>query len=213
MADGPDNPAIQRRTLMIHIAITVPVALAVWFALRLLLPPIPGMDDPLPRVLFGLGCVAVAVLLALVPGVEAIAHERLASPAIDPLAGYETHRLRVNQQYLQNTLEQTVIFAAGLLLLCWFMRDGGSMRAVVAVTAVWILARWAFWIGYHESPLLRAWGAMGMLQSMIVLLYAVYRFGNSVLGPIGGIAPLVIFFGIEAFLFTVTRKPPRDARR
>ena len=211
MADRSEELPVQRRTLILHIAVTVPVALAIWFALRLLLPPVPGMEEPPARLMFGLGCVAVAVLLALVPGVEAVAHERLASPAIDPLAGYETRRLRVNQRYLQNTLEQTIVFAAGLMLLCWFMEGGGSMRAAVAITAVWVLGRWAFWIGYHRSPLLRAWGAMGMLQSMIVLLYAVYRFGALFLGPVGGAAPLILFGGIEAWLFAVTRKPPRGA--
>ena len=209
MASSNDKPP-PRRTLVVAIAATLPVALLVWFGLRFLLPPIPGLDAPVDRLAFGLGCVAVAVLLAFLPGIEAVAHERLSSPAVDPLAGYETKRMRVNLRYLQNTLEQLIVFAAGLLLLSWDSADGGAMRAVVATTAVWILARWAFWIGYHRHPLQRAWGAVGVLVSMIVLLYGVFRFGYAYGGLAGGIAPLALFAAIEAWLFAVTARPPPE---
>jgi len=200
--------AVQRRTTIAHIVASGVVSGGLWLALWLLLPPIPGMGEPFARVMFGLGCVAVAMLLVFVPGVEAVAHERLVSPAIDPLADYETRRMRINARYLQNTLEQSLPFAAGLLLLCYYARDGGAMRAAAAVTAVWILTRWAFWIGYHKSPLLRGWGAAGMLQSMIVLGYVVYRFGESYGGPLLGLAPLILFGAIEAWLFVATARPP-----
>ena len=73
---------------------------------------------------------------------------------------------------------------------------------------MWVVARWAFWIGYHKSPLLRGWGAPGMLQSMIVLLYVAYRFGTGFYGQEVGIALLAIFAAIEAILFwAVTRRP------
>eukprot|EP01034_Spumella_vulgaris_P019107 gene19107-24417_t len=93
-----------------------------------------------------LHCIGISTLLALLPGIEAVAHERLVSRAIDPLAGAESTRMRVNQRYVQNTIEQLWLFAPGLLMLAVQARDGASMRAVVACTIVWILARWAFWI-------------------------------------------------------------------
>lgn len=47
-------------------------------------------------------------------GVEEVSHERLVSPAFDPLSGFETQRLRINQRYPQNRLEQIIVFTAGL---------------------------------------------------------------------------------------------------
>jgi hypothetical protein len=68
----------------------------------------------------------LAVLFCLVLGVEAVAHERLSSPAFDPLAGFETRRFRVNQRYLQNTLEQFIVFAVGLFGLAAHSPDGSG---------------------------------------------------------------------------------------
>jgi hypothetical protein len=139
----------------------------------------------------------------VVAGVEAVAQERLFTAAIDPLAGVETKRMRVNFRFLSNTVEQYVVFAAGLLALSLY----ASAKILVIVTIVWVLARWAFWIGYHRSPLLRGVGAPGMLQSMIVLLYVVYRFGADSYGSAAGIALLAAFAILEAILFWgVTRR-------
>jgi hypothetical protein len=136
-------------------------------------------------------------------GVEAIAHERLVTPAIDPLAGFETRRMRVNFRYLSNTVEQFIVFAVGLLALSAY----ASPRLLIIVTIVWTAARWAFWIGYHFSPLLRGIGAPGMLQSMIVLLYVAWRWGNDAYGEAAGIALIALFLAIEAFLFWAVKRP------
>ena len=182
----------QRRTTLAGIAASAVVTAVLWYLLwRFLSPP------PIPPLPTALACCAIAALLTLVAGIEAIAHERLFTPAIDPLAGFETRRMRVNFRYLQNTLEQFVVFAAGLLALSAY----ASPKILVIVTIVWVFARWAFWIGYHKDPLLRGFGAPGMLQSMVVLLYVAYRFGSDAYGQTAGIALLVIFAIIEAILF------------
>jgi hypothetical protein len=152
-----------------------------------------------------LKCCCLAVLFCLVTGVEAVAHERLTSPAFDPLTGFETRRLRVNLRYLQNTLEQIVVFGVALFGLAAYCADGRAMRAVVATTVIWIIARAAFWLGYHRSAALRGFGAPGMAISMIVLLYVASRFGGEIAGTIGAIAPVALFFLIEAVLFWGTR--------
>src|SRR5215472_1802407 len=149
----------QRRTGMIAIAAAMPVALLLWLAIAYLVPPLTGMDDLGGRMLFTLKCCCLAVLFCLVTGVEAVAHERLSSPAFDPLIGFETRRLRVNQRYLQNTLEQILVFTAGVFGLAAYSPDGAAMRAVLATTVVWMLARFAFWIGYHRSAAMRGLGA------------------------------------------------------
>jgi hypothetical protein len=88
----------QRRDGMIAIAAAMPVALLVWLAIVYFAPPLAGMDSLSARMLFALKCYCIAVLFCLVTGVEAVAHERLSSPAFDPLAGFETRRLRVNRK-------------------------------------------------------------------------------------------------------------------
>jgi hypothetical protein len=198
----------RRRVGMIAIAAAMPVALLLWLAIAYLVSPLAGMDSLAGRMLFTLKCCCVAVLFCLVTGVEAVAHERLFSPAFDPLSGFETRRLRVNQRYLQNTLEQILVFAVGLFGLAAYSPDGSAMRAVLATTSVWILARFAFWIGYHRSAAMRGLGAPGMALSMIVLLYVVWRSGYEIGGFVGAAVPVVAFLAIEAFLFRATRRLP-----
>lgn len=188
----------QRRTTMSGIAASAVVAL-VWYVLLRFLPA-PAGAEPLTT---ALACCAIAALLTLVMGVEAIVHERLVTPAIDPLAGFETRRMRVNFRYLSNTVEQFIVFGAGLLALSAY----APSRILVIVSIVWILARWAFWIGYHFSPLLRGFGAPGMLQSMVVLLYVAWRWGNDAYGAAAGVLLIAIFVGIEAFLFWAVKQP------
>jgi hypothetical protein len=194
----PVTPA-QRRTTMSGIAVSAPAALLLWWLMWKYLPDPIGAN----RLRVAIQCCAVAALFSVVARVEAVAHERLFTAAIDPLAGVETKRMRVNFRFLSNTVEQYVVFAAGLLAL-WLY---ASAKILVIVTIVWVLARWAFWIGYHRSPLLRGVGAPGMLQSMIVLLYVAYRFGTDSYGSAAGNALLAAFAILEAILFWgVTRR-------
>jgi hypothetical protein len=195
----------ERRSGIAAIAVSGAVSIVLWFALMRLLPPLTGMDDAGARMLVALKCVVVATLFALVAGVEADAHERLQSDACDPLAGHQTKRLQVNLRYLQNTLEQTLIFAVALFGLAAYMTSGEAMRAVPAVTVIWVLNRYAFWIGYHWSAAMRGLGAPSMAVSLIVLLYVAARIGGDVAGTTGTIAILALFLAVEAMLFVRTR--------
>jgi MAPEG family protein len=194
----------QRRSGMRVIALAMVVGIALWLALYWLLPPLVGMDDLGARMVVALKCVAVATLFCFVAGVEAVAHERLQSDAFDPLAGHHSKRLRVNLRYLQNTLEQLIVFAVGLFGLAAFLSTGEAMRAVVATTVVWILSRFAFWIGYHRSAAMRGLGAPGMAMAMIVLLYVVARIGSDLAGTAGFVIAIGAFLGLEAVLFLNT---------
>jgi len=193
---------------MLAIAAAMPVALLIWLALAFFVPPIQGMDSTAARMLFTLKCWCLAVLFCLVTGVEAVAHERLGSPAFDPLSGYETRRLKINLRYLQNTLEQTVVFTAALFGLAAYSTDGSAMRAVMATAVVWVLARFAFWIGYHRSAAMRGLGAPGVALSLIVLIYVAARIGFEWGGVAGAASPVVIFLAIEAYLFRATLPLP-----
>ena len=202
----------QRKSGMAAIAVSALAGVALWFAIDRLLPPLAGMEDLSARMLVALKCCALAALFCLFGGVEAVAHERLQSAAFDPLAGHETMRLRINKQYLQNTLEQFVLFAVGLFGLAAYSETGGAMRAVIATTAVWIAFRFAFWIGYHRSAAMRGMGAPGMAVGLLVLLYVCARIGGDMAGTAGAIAVVAAFLAPEAVLFWGTRGRAPEAR-
>lgn len=201
----PQSAAAQRRALMSGVLVALPLALAVWLALYAWLPPLAGMESMGNRLAFALKCCCVAVLLCLFMGIEAVAHQRLNSAAIDPLQGAESSRMKVDLRYLQHTLEQLLLFIPGLLGLALYCTDGRTMRAVAATTVVWIVARYVFWIGYHKAPRFRAPGLVGMLQSALVLLYVCGRFGYELAGLPGTLVLLVLFAAIEARLVWLSR--------
>ena len=195
----------ERRTGMAAIAAASVVAAALWFGIYEYAPPLAGMETIGARMLVALKCFAVATLFCLVAGVEAVAHERLQSPAFDPLLGHDTRRLRVNLRYLQNTLEQLVVLGAALLGLAAYLDTDESMRAVIATAVVWIASRFAFWIGYHRSAAMRGVGAPGMMATMIALLYVAWRVGDELAGPPAGWAFVVAFLCLETVLVWTTR--------
>jgi hypothetical protein len=205
MVDDPSDFRRQRRAGISAIAVGAVVAVGLWIGITRYAPPLAGMETLGARMLFTLKCWALAILLCLVSGVEAVAHERLTSPAFDPLVGFETRRLRINKQYLQNTLEQSVVFSAALFALAAYSPSGSAMRAVVATAVIWVVGRFAFWIGYHRSAAMRGLGAPSMALSMLVLIYVAWRFGDELAGPIGGAIPVAAFLAVEAVLFWATR--------
>jgi len=204
--NDPQDLRAQRKILMRGMPIAAPVALLVWLALRYGLSPLPDMQAWPDRLWFAIGCCCVAVLLCLLLGIEAVSHERLVTTAINPLAGAESTRMKVNLRYLQNTLEQLLLFIPGLLGLAHYCDNGASMRAVVATTVVWILARFVFWIGYHQGPLFRAPGLVGVVQSLLVLLYVCARFADDVAGIVGAVVVIGLFAFGEIYLVWINRK-------
>lgn len=198
----------QRRKGIGAIAASAVVAAALWLAIRHLAPPLAEMETVADRLIFAFKCWCLAVFFCLAMGVEAVAHERLQSPAFDPLAGYETRRLRVNQRYLQNTLEQLILFTAALFGLALYSDGGDGMRAVEATAFVWILFRFVFWIGYHRSAAMRGLGAPGLMLSLIVLAYVIVRIGLDLGGPVAAAGAMGLFLAIEAVLFRTTRARP-----
>ncbi|OJY71111.1 MAG: hypothetical protein BGP16_10945 [Sphingobium sp. 66-54] len=214
MSDSASSPAAgagaydwrrERRTGILAIAVSGLVSAALWFGVACLGPLVPGMEPVGARMVFALKCCCLAALFCLVLGVEAVAHERLQSPAFDPLMQQDTRRLRVNLRYLQNTLEQFVVFAVGLFGLALYSPGPSAMRAVLATAIVWVLARFAFWMGYHHSAAMRGLGAPGMAVSLLVLLYVGARIGEEVAGVAGAAAVVALFLLIEALLFWKTR--------
>jgi hypothetical protein len=196
---------IQRRSGIAAIAASMAISAALWFALYHFLRPLAGVDSIGARMLVALKCTVLATLFCFVAGIEAVAHERLQSDAFDPLAGHQSKRLAVNLRYLQNTLEQLVVFAVGLFGLAAYLTSSEAMRALPATTVVWVLKRFGVWIGYNPSAPQRGQGAPSMAIGLIVLLYVAARVGSDVAGSIGGAIVILAFLALEAVLFWKTR--------
>ncbi|HVU29525.1 MAG TPA: hypothetical protein VHE36_03910 [Sphingomicrobium sp.] len=190
---------------MAAIALASGVSLLLWLGLYHLLPPLDGMAETGERFLVALKCLAIATLFTLVAGVEAVAHERLQGDAFDPLAGHETRRLKVNLRFLENSLEQIVIFGVGLFGLAAYLGTAEALRALPATTIVWVLNRFAFWLGYHRSAALRGLGAPSMAIGLIMLIYVAARIGMDIAGAGGAVAIVGLYLALEAVLFWKTR--------
>ena len=121
------------------------------------------------------------------------------------MTGHETRRLRINLRYLQNTLEQLIVFTVAIFGLAAYATTDAGVRAIIATTVVWIGGRFAFWLGYHRSAAMRGLGASGMAAGMLALLYVVWRVGDDVAGTAGGWALIGCFLVFEAVLFRATR--------
>ena len=120
--------AQQRTTLLKEIGPAFVVAGAIWAAIWLYLPALPGMEEVAARLVFALKLSCVAILFSFVTAIEAVAHERFQSPGIDPLTGYSTRRMETNLRYLQNTLEQLIVFLPGLFALAVMLPADSAPR-------------------------------------------------------------------------------------
>ncbi len=118
-----DSVSRQQSTLRRGVLLAIPVALAIWAGVYFFMPPLSRDVDLVSRLVFAIECCCVAALLCFLTGIEAVAHQRLGSPAIDPLAGCESRRMQIDLRYLQNTLEQLLVFIPGLLALAVYCSD------------------------------------------------------------------------------------------
>lgn len=78
--------------------------------------------------------------------------------------------LDINTRFILNTFEQFILYFignAGLALYC----PPEEARTLIILTALFLLGRLLFWIGYHFNPYLRAFG-FGITFYPTVAVYA-----------------------------------------
>jgi hypothetical protein len=176
-----------------------------WLFLYSVLSPVANMTQPIERIVFAIKCWGMATLFCLVLGIEAVNHEQLGTFGISALGDGESLRLRLNQRYLQQTLEQMLVFVPGLLMLAIYCDSSESMRLVEVATIMWVMARFSFWLGYHHDIQIRAPGMVGTLQNFIILLCCCTRFGYELAGITGGILVVSLFVSIELYLLGINK--------
>jgi hypothetical protein len=121
-----------------------------------LLPPPSGVETLADRLAYATRWLAFAAL-PLFAMVAAVGNARFLGEAIDPTRGAEDSKMIVNGRVADNTSQQLLLFACGLLGLAASLPPQ-QMGIVRAAAIVFATARIAFWIGYRIHPLYRAPG-------------------------------------------------------
>jgi len=86
-----------------------------------------------------------------------VADGRFRTNAINPLAQRETRAQLIDGRVTANTLEQYVVFLVGSLTLSTLLASK-YLPTLAGACVLFMLARLAFWFGYHKDPLYRAPG-------------------------------------------------------
>ena len=140
----------------------VTMIVSVWLLQKVL--PVPSAD-PVPYALSWLAFAALPLFFM----VAAIGNARFTSEAIDPTLGKESPRMIVDARVAENTLQQFVLFAAGSLALAVNL-PVDQLEIVGAVSIVFVVMRFAFWVGYRVGPIYRAFGFAGTAYLNLGLL-------------------------------------------
>jgi hypothetical protein len=181
------------------------ISLLLWLILYAFLSPVANMLLPLDRLIFAFKCWGMATLFCLVLGIEAVTYERLGTSVITSLGDGESLRLRINQRYLRQTIEQMLVFVPALLMLAIYCDNSESMRLVEIATIMWMGSRFVYWLNYHQDIQTRVPYTIGMLQNSVILLYCCLRFGYELSGMIGAVLVIGVFMGIEIYLLGINK--------
>jgi hypothetical protein len=147
----------------------VSMLVAMWL-LTNLLPSPSGVESLADRLAYAARWLAFAAL-PLFAMVAAVGNARFAGGAIDPTLGTEDRKILVDGRVADNTTQQTLLFASGLLGLAASLPP--EWMGVVRAAAIWFAAaRIAFWIGYRIRPVHRAFGFASTAYLNLGLLVA-----------------------------------------
>jgi hypothetical protein len=144
--------------------------LAGMWLLSSLVPPPTGLETVAERLAYAARWLAFAAL-PLFAMVAAVGNARFLGEAIDPTRGAEDRRTIVDGRVADNTTQQLLLFACGLLGLAASL-PAPQMGIVRAAAIVFVTARIVFWIGYRIHPLYRAPGFASTAYLNLGLLLA-----------------------------------------
>ncbi|CAH1776313.1 unnamed protein product [Owenia fusiformis] len=108
------------------------------------------------RILYTLRCQVLSVGM-LLAGVIVVMITRANTTAINPLSERGEQYVKLDNRYLQNTLEQLVLSILTQLFLATYLED---LWVIPVMTFLFVLGRISFWIGYKWMPLYRSFGFM-----------------------------------------------------
>jgi MAPEG family len=131
------------------------------------MPNLPVTADSGDRLAFAAKWLALAALPLFV-AIVAIGNARFLSEAIDPTVGKESQAMIVNGRVVDNTLQQyALLFAATMAVAA--SATGPQLGIVSAAAVIFVVSRFAFWIGYRIEPVHRAFGFASTAYLNIIL--------------------------------------------
>ncbi len=98
-------------------------------------------------------------IITLWLGITVCAVQRFFSSAIDPIEGKESRSLKINSEYVSDTVSQLLLLFLAVLLLSTYM-PLKNLGIIPTVCLGFSLGRVAYWIGYHLSVAYRSFGAI-----------------------------------------------------
>lgn len=112
------------------------------------------------------------VALSLAIGIGWAARTRHFKQNINGSAPKTGTSLDITLRYIQNTLEQAVLFA--FASFCLLVSSPDLAKTVLPVLGLWFfIARMMFWHGYRRAPLARAVGfASTFHPTLVILIYS-----------------------------------------
>ena len=165
MSSSP--PASDQMKVILGIIASWVVAAAFYTATFLILLETRWLSSAEPQTLFSLSLTFSAAPLAF--GIGWAARTRHFEQDIDGAAPASGSPLDLTLRFVQNTVEQTVLFVIALFS---FYTNAADYAMMLPVMAIWfVVARIAFWIGYRrENSVHRAFGFAGTFHTTIVIL-------------------------------------------
>ena len=126
-----------------------------WYLTLVMASPI-GPLTVADRIAYALG----ANVFALVPlfiMLVTVGNARFFSEAIDPTRHAEDKHMKIDGRVADNTLQQNFVFFVATLAVSTVI-PSEQLQLIWAAAAVFVVARFIFWIGYRFHPLYRAPG-------------------------------------------------------
>jgi uncharacterized MAPEG superfamily protein len=160
----------EQKVVAIGAASGIATMLAAMLGLSGLMPALPATADAGERLAFAAQWTALAAL-PLFLAISAVGNARFKTDAIDPTAGKEDRAMIINGRVIDNTLQQFALFVSASLAAA--ASAPGDALGVIAISAVvFVVARFAFWIGYRIDPLYRAFG-MAATSYLNVVMFGI----------------------------------------
>ena len=157
-----------QKTVAIGAASGILTMLAGTWALSQVMPGLTEEAGSGERIAYAAKWIALASA-PLFFAVAAIGNARFLSEAIDPTLGKESRAMIINGRVVDNTVQQYLLFAAASLAVA-ASASGPELGLVAGAAILFVLFRFAFWIGYRIHPLYRAFG-MSATAYLNVLLF------------------------------------------
>ena len=151
--------------------------------------PVPTSTDLAVRLSYTLRC-TLPLFITLLFAVYAVSFHRFINRKVvgNPLVGND-HLIQVDKNYLQNTLEQTVIAVGILLVATTYFNEPDLMKIVPIFVLAFIIGRILFRIGYGISPYYRSLGiTITFVNTSLLAIYVMYlMFTNGFMFDLGDV--------------------------